>query len=140
MYYVDFSGYEDIDESNMDPSLAQHSKPLNTSSLDAPPLPYHGKQKQTIKQNNNAIATPGPSNFKEGMATDTYSDYEYVSNSVEKNNASRIYSCKNMITITVRVRSILDCRTIFISIDVSSRSLKDKLISCQRTASNMTKI
>ena len=44
MYYVDFAGYEDIDESNMDPFQVQHSEPLNSSSLDAPLLPYHGKQ------------------------------------------------------------------------------------------------
>ena len=44
MHYVDFAGYEDIDESSMHPSLAQHSEPLNIPSLDVPLLPYHGKQ------------------------------------------------------------------------------------------------
>ena len=44
MHYVDFAGFEDIDESNMDTSLAPRSEPLNTSSLDSLLLFYHGKQ------------------------------------------------------------------------------------------------
>ena len=135
MYYVDFAGYEEINESNMDPSLAQHSSKLNTPSLDAPTLPCRGKQKRPITLNRNTIATTGPSIFKGVMESDTDSDYEYVSKSVKKNNKSSIRSCKSMITIG----KVHTCHAISIWIDVWSWSLKDKLIRCQGRAFNMTK-
>ena len=96
IYHTGFSGYEEIEALVIDPSPKHKSAQLNRPILDAPPLPSRAKQKQTISRNRKTIATP---KFRDGMAADTDSDYEYVSNSVTKNNVSAIGSCKSMMTM-----------------------------------------
>ena len=78
-----FLGYEEIDESKMDP-------PQRKRSNKGPPLPSRWKLMQLMKRNRSPIATVTTPNSNDGAAFDTDSGYEYVANPMKKRHRSAI--------------------------------------------------
>ena len=77
-------GYDEIDESNMDPPQAQTPKKVSEDNFEAPPLPCRSKIKQEIKWNRNPVATLITSDPNDDAPSDTDSGYEYVANPMKK--------------------------------------------------------
>ena len=89
--YLSFPAYEEINESQMGPLQMHTSVKSNTSCLEAPPVPWRVKQRQQSKGKSNITVVPGVSHVKDGAATNTDSEYEYISNPVKKENKSTIH-------------------------------------------------
>ena len=76
-----FPGYEEIDESKMDPPQIQKSN-------KGPPLPCRWKMMRQLKGNRSQIASLITSNYNDVEASDTDFGYEYVANPMKKRNRS----------------------------------------------------
>ena len=85
-----YPGYEDIDESKMDPPLAQTSKKVNKDNIETPPLPCRSKSKQGTKWNRNPVAALITSNSNNDAPSDIDSGYEYVANPMKKRKFSSL--------------------------------------------------
>ena len=83
-----FLGYEEIDESQMDP-------PQRKRSNKGPSLPYRWKLAQQVKRNRRPIATVTTPNCNDGAASDTDSGYEYVANPMKKRHRSAVGKSTN---------------------------------------------
>ena len=86
--YYNFPAYEDRVESKIGQIQTHTSIKSDKFIQEAPPLPCRVKQKQTLERNHNPITAKSAAQFQDGTATDTDSDYEYVSNPMKKQSRS----------------------------------------------------
>ena len=84
MLHLAFPGYDQIDETKMDPPQKETFVKLHN-------LPWRGEEKKQSQGNGPIIATLGASNMKDGATTDADSDYEYVSNPMKTHKQSMIH-------------------------------------------------
>ena len=89
--YYDFPAYEDRVESKIDQIQTHTSIKSDKFIQEAPPLHCRVKQKQQLERNRNPITAKSAAQFRDGTATDTDSDYEYVSNPMKKQSKTIIH-------------------------------------------------
>ena len=81
-------GYEEINESEMDPPRAHSSNRVDTDCMEAPSLPRRLTIRQQMIMNRSPNIILDTSNFNDSAASDTESGYEHVANPMKKTNQS----------------------------------------------------